>query len=117
MKAIFALVFLFHSSSAAGLQEPEICYVLDAILFVYGTVLTALYCRLKILERKKSKPSANVSNYEQMQKENADIYEELKDEKPTAHGKNKKEEGIYTGLNEHHIDTYESLRGQVPGKV
>uniref|UniRef100_A0A667XXX9 Uncharacterized protein n=1 Tax=Myripristis murdjan TaxID=586833 RepID=A0A667XXX9_9TELE len=27
---------------------PQICYVLDGILFLYGVVLTALYCRLKV---------------------------------------------------------------------
>ncbi|XP_009890376.1 PREDICTED: NADH dehydrogenase [ubiquinone] iron-sulfur protein 2, mitochondrial, partial [Charadrius vociferus] len=30
-----------------ALMEPELCYVLDAILFLYGIVLTVLYCRLK----------------------------------------------------------------------
>uniref|UniRef100_A0A8C9G7J5 Uncharacterized protein n=1 Tax=Pavo cristatus TaxID=9049 RepID=A0A8C9G7J5_PAVCR len=31
-----------------ALAEPELCYVLDAILFLYGIVLTILYCRLKV---------------------------------------------------------------------
>ncbi|KAK6468557.1 high affinity immunoglobulin epsilon receptor subunit gamma [Huso huso] len=51
---------------AAALQAPEICYVLDGILFVYGIVLTVLYCRLKMMsdkppvqrdQRKKEKAS------------------------------------------------------------
>lgn len=29
-------------------MEPELCYVLDAVLFLYGIVLTVLYCRLKV---------------------------------------------------------------------
>ncbi|KAJ0006324.1 hypothetical protein NQD34_013597, partial [Periophthalmus magnuspinnatus] len=33
---------------AASLHEPQICYVLDGILFLYGLVLTTLYCRLKV---------------------------------------------------------------------
>lgn len=33
---------------AEALVEPELCYVLDAVLFVYGIVLTILYCRLKV---------------------------------------------------------------------
>lgn len=32
--------------------EPQLCYILDAILFLYGLVLTLLYCRLKIQVRK-----------------------------------------------------------------
>uniref|UniRef100_A0A671U790 Uncharacterized protein n=1 Tax=Sparus aurata TaxID=8175 RepID=A0A671U790_SPAAU len=40
-------VIVFWLSSAA-LAEPEICYVLDGILFLYGIILTALYCRIKV---------------------------------------------------------------------
>lgn len=35
-------------SSAAQLAEPQICYILDGILFLYGIILTALYCRIKV---------------------------------------------------------------------
>ena len=40
-------VIVFWLSSAA-FAEPEICYVLDGILFLYGIILTALYCRIKV---------------------------------------------------------------------
>lgn len=33
---------------AEALQESQICYVLDGILFLYGIILTFLYCRLKV---------------------------------------------------------------------
>uniref|UniRef100_A0A3B4Y0D8 Uncharacterized protein n=1 Tax=Seriola lalandi dorsalis TaxID=1841481 RepID=A0A3B4Y0D8_SERLL len=39
---------LFSCVSSAALAEPQICYVLDGILFVYGIILTALYCRIKV---------------------------------------------------------------------
>ncbi|EFB27732.1 hypothetical protein PANDA_018832, partial [Ailuropoda melanoleuca] len=44
---------------SAALGEPQLCYILDAILFLYGIVLTLLYCRLKIQVRK-----AAVASYE-----------------------------------------------------
>lgn len=31
-----------------ALAEPELCYILDGILFLYGIVLTILYCHLKV---------------------------------------------------------------------
>uniref|UniRef100_A0A669QYA9 Fc fragment of IgE receptor Ig n=1 Tax=Phasianus colchicus TaxID=9054 RepID=A0A669QYA9_PHACC len=31
-----------------ALAEPELCYILDGILFLYGIILTILYCRLKV---------------------------------------------------------------------
>ncbi|XP_008285380.1 high affinity immunoglobulin epsilon receptor subunit gamma [Stegastes partitus] len=67
---------------AAALQEPEICYVLDGILFLYGVILTALYCRIKICNAKKSEAETP--------KQNPD-------------------EGIYTGLTPHAQDTYETI--------
>lgn len=37
-----------RSLPSAALAEPQLCYILDAILFLYGIVLTLLYCRLKV---------------------------------------------------------------------
>lgn len=68
---------------AAALTEPEICYVLDGILFLYGIILTALYCRIKLINAKEAAAAGN--------------------------GKQTTEEGIYTGLTPHAQDTYESI--------
>ncbi|KAK2862690.1 hypothetical protein Q5P01_002223 [Channa striata] len=65
---------------AAALSEPQICYVLDGILFLYGIILTALYCRIKILNAKES-----------------------------ARPKGKNEESIYTGLTPRPQETYETI--------
>ncbi|XP_070710846.1 high affinity immunoglobulin epsilon receptor subunit gamma [Pempheris klunzingeri] len=67
---------------AAALAEPQICYVLDGILFLYGLILTALYCRIKIYNAKEvGKPKAKQTT----------------------------EEGIYMGLTPHATDTYETI--------
>ncbi|XP_077179016.1 high affinity immunoglobulin epsilon receptor subunit gamma isoform X2 [Paroedura picta] len=88
-----ALLVLLTAEQAASLQEPQLCYILDGILFIYGIALTFLYCRLKILYRKKSKQEG--------------IYEKV--------------EGHYEGLNPHETDTYTPLelpkvepRGKIP---
>ncbi|XP_070785671.1 high affinity immunoglobulin epsilon receptor subunit gamma [Enoplosus armatus] len=67
---------------AAALAEPQICYVLDGVLFLYGIILTALYCRVKIYNAKEAEKTKA--------KQNAG-------------------EGIYMGLTPHAQDTYESL--------
>ncbi|XP_071334140.1 high affinity immunoglobulin epsilon receptor subunit gamma isoform X2 [Trachinotus anak] len=69
---------------AAALAEPQICYVLDGILFLYGIILTALYCRIKIQNSKEAEGGKG---------------------KP----KQNDEEGIYTGLTPHAQDTYETI--------
>ncbi|XP_068108414.1 high affinity immunoglobulin epsilon receptor subunit gamma [Hyperolius riggenbachi] len=95
------------------MQEPEICYILDAILFVYGIVLTALYCHLKIktTREKKKKNDPGSALYEHLKNPDKQIYSEI--------GKNegavdmKTGEGVYTGLGQTDKATYETLhRGE-----
>ncbi|XP_032992222.1 high affinity immunoglobulin epsilon receptor subunit gamma [Lacerta agilis] len=78
-----ALLVLLAAEEAEALREPQLCYVLDGILFVYGIILTFLYCRLKIQYRRKSKLPPT-SEYEKV-------------------------EGIYTGLGAHESETYQTL--------
>ncbi|XP_073331037.1 high affinity immunoglobulin epsilon receptor subunit gamma [Pagrus major] len=72
--------------SAAAFAEPEICYVLDGILFLYGIILTALYCRIKVYNAKEAQVEAG-----------------------KVKAKQSAEEGIYTGLTPHAQDTYETI--------
>ncbi|XP_070122295.1 high affinity immunoglobulin epsilon receptor subunit gamma isoform X2 [Equus przewalskii] len=72
------------SIPSAALGEPQLCYILDAILFLYGIVLTLLYCRLKIQVRK-----AAIASYE-------------------------KSDAVYTGLSTRTQETYETLKHEKP---
>lgn len=42
------LLLLLLVEQAEALGDPQICYILDSILFLYGIILTLLYCRLKV---------------------------------------------------------------------
>ncbi|XP_062458867.1 high affinity immunoglobulin epsilon receptor subunit gamma [Pezoporus occidentalis] len=44
---VLLLLLLLQTPAAEALMEPEFCYILDAILFLYGIILTTIYCRLK----------------------------------------------------------------------
>ncbi|KAI9538206.1 hypothetical protein NQZ68_017940 [Dissostichus eleginoides] len=70
---------------AAAFTEPYVCYVLDGILFLYGIILTALYCRIKVINARLAKAKIG---------------------KPA---KKSPEESIYTGLTPHATDTYETI--------
>ncbi|XP_042537991.1 high affinity immunoglobulin epsilon receptor subunit gamma [Dipodomys spectabilis] len=78
------LLLLLLVEQAAALGEPQLCYILDAILFLYGIVLTLLYCRLKVQVRK-----AAITSYE-------------------------KSEAVYTGLDTRTQETYETLKHEKP---
>uniref|UniRef100_A0A3Q0SWC5 Uncharacterized protein n=1 Tax=Amphilophus citrinellus TaxID=61819 RepID=A0A3Q0SWC5_AMPCI len=47
-KMIKEVVVILVSKCHAALAEPQICYILDGILFLYGIILTALYCKVKV---------------------------------------------------------------------
>ncbi|XP_048476721.1 high affinity immunoglobulin epsilon receptor subunit gamma [Rhincodon typus] len=94
MQLLLALVFLLQLVPAEALQPPEICYVLDAVLFAYGIVLTALYCRLKLQMRKNETATGSV--YEEIHANQKDIYHEIKPGKMETQKEKPKEEGIYT---------------------
>ncbi|NP_001082448.1 FcRgamma subunit S homeolog precursor [Xenopus laevis] len=101
------VVILLSVRGAAALKEPEICYILDAILFLYGIVLTALYCHLKIQTKKaqKSKPAGAI--YEHLNYPEKQIYEKIGEE-----AQKKGEEGEYTGLESVDKGTYETIKGE-----
>ncbi|XP_061665086.1 high affinity immunoglobulin epsilon receptor subunit gamma [Syngnathoides biaculeatus] len=79
---LVAIALWMSLGRAAALTEPEICYVLDGLLLLYGIILTALFCRLKIRAAKESADGTKA-----------------KDQKYA-------DEGIYTGLTPHAQDTY-----------
>ncbi|XP_062453875.1 high affinity immunoglobulin epsilon receptor subunit gamma isoform X4 [Rhea pennata] len=81
---VLVLALLLQAQAAEALREPELCYVLDAILFIYGVVLTVLYCHLKVQVQRASKDRA---------------------------GKEKGDH-IYTGLSMESHETYETLQPQ-----
>ncbi|XP_028998946.1 high affinity immunoglobulin epsilon receptor subunit gamma [Betta splendens] len=69
---------------AAAITEPEICYILDGILFLYGVILTGLYCRIKIYNARAD----------------------------AGHQKQNPEDRVYMGLTPRAQDTYETIGGK-----
>ncbi|MFT7815235.1 high affinity immunoglobulin epsilon receptor subunit gamma-like [Arapaima gigas] len=70
--------------SVEAVNHTSVCYALDAILFLYGIILTVLYCRVKMTTASKREHSE----------------------------KGDQGDGIYTGLTPHAQDTYETLNTQ-----
>ncbi|KAG7496862.1 high affinity immunoglobulin epsilon receptor subunit gamma [Solea senegalensis] len=72
-------LWMCFGRAAATLGDAQVCYVLDGVLFLYGIILTVLYCRIKVYNAKGAKAKQTV------------------------------EEGIYTDLKPHVQDTYDSI--------
>uniref|UniRef100_A0A671LZX0 High affinity immunoglobulin epsilon receptor subunit gamma n=2 Tax=Sinocyclocheilus anshuiensis TaxID=1608454 RepID=A0A671LZX0_9TELE len=69
--SLLSIWLSFGSADAMSLKEPQICYILDAVLFIYGIVLTVLYCRMK-------KKDAGEGLYEGLKPHDQDTYETIK---------------------------------------
>ncbi|XP_016398575.1 high affinity immunoglobulin epsilon receptor subunit gamma-like isoform X2 [Sinocyclocheilus rhinocerous] len=69
--SLLSIWLSFGSADAMSLKETKICYILDAVLFIYGIVLTVLYCRMK-------KKDAGEGVYEGLKPHDQDTYETIK---------------------------------------
>ncbi|XP_077320081.1 high affinity immunoglobulin epsilon receptor subunit gamma isoform X2 [Lithobates pipiens] len=76
LRIAFSPLSLF-SAVAAKMNEPEVCYILDAILFVYGIVLTALYCHLKIKTSREKKKNPTPALYEPLSYPSNQVYSKI----------------------------------------
>ncbi|XP_030043943.1 high affinity immunoglobulin epsilon receptor subunit gamma [Microcaecilia unicolor] len=103
------VLILLNAVEAEALREPEICYVLDAILFVYGIILTVLYCRLKLQNRKAAERQAPQNLYEQLHHGDKQVYHEIPFKEIELEKSGKAAEGVYTGLSTRSQETYETL--------
>ncbi|XP_072500115.1 high affinity immunoglobulin epsilon receptor subunit gamma [Notamacropus eugenii] len=82
MIPVVVLLLLLLIQEAVALSEPQLCYILDAVLFTYGIVLTLLYCRLKIQVRKASaRFEKSEEVYTGLSTRTQETYETLKYEK------------------------------------
>ncbi|XP_059358606.1 high affinity immunoglobulin epsilon receptor subunit gamma-like [Carassius carassius] len=77
------LILLLNAGQVAAQMEPAVCYVLDGILFVYGVVLTVLYCRLKMHSSgdKAFSEKREGDIYEDLGRQDVDTYDTLNPEK------------------------------------
>uniref|UniRef100_A0A672K696 Fc receptor, IgE, high affinity I, gamma polypeptide like n=1 Tax=Sinocyclocheilus grahami TaxID=75366 RepID=A0A672K696_SINGR len=73
------LILLLNAGRVAAQQDANVCYILDAILVVYGIVLTVLYCRLKITL--KSSLSSFSCLFQDLGRQDKDTYDTLHPEK------------------------------------
>ncbi|XP_008325677.1 high affinity immunoglobulin epsilon receptor subunit gamma isoform X2 [Cynoglossus semilaevis] len=62
--SLVAILLLMCFDQVSGLTDPQVCYVLDGILFVYGVVLTALYCKVTIFSKEKDNDGTSKKNGE-----------------------------------------------------
>ncbi|XP_062375549.1 high affinity immunoglobulin epsilon receptor subunit gamma-like [Sardina pilchardus] len=79
---VILVLSLYIHGVTANMGDDKLCYILDAILVLYGIVLTVLYCRLRMSPAPSGKSGVQAGAGE----------------------------GIYQGLTPHAQDTYETIQ-------
>uniref|UniRef100_A0A3Q2QZA9 T-cell surface glycoprotein CD3 zeta chain n=1 Tax=Fundulus heteroclitus TaxID=8078 RepID=A0A3Q2QZA9_FUNHE len=125
-------------SAAAGIEDPQLCYVLDGFLGLYGLIITGMFIREKFFktkvkgfeeptyaglvggsadtyeplttdpERGRNRRVADDSTYTGLQRRTEPTYKEL----PVKRERQRKNEQVYQGLSSATRDTYDSLQMQ-----
>lgn len=118
-----------------SVYEPQLCYVLDGVLGLYGLFITAMfvkerffkprekeeslysdlrgqdsdgYAPLRDVERTRNRKMADDATYTDLTKRNDSGYREL----PLKKERQRKNEQVYQGLSSATRDTYDSLQMQ-----
>ncbi|XP_060888229.1 T-cell surface glycoprotein CD3 zeta chain-like [Labrus mixtus] len=122
-----------HPAEALSLYDPQLCYILDGFLGLYGLVITGMFIREKFFrekvksaegsaldsggyaplvrgdpERGRNRRMADDSEYTTLNKHSDGEYKAL----PVKRERQRKNEQIYQGLSSATRDTYDSLQMQ-----
>uniref|UniRef100_A0A8C6SMJ7 Fc receptor gamma-chain n=1 Tax=Neogobius melanostomus TaxID=47308 RepID=A0A8C6SMJ7_9GOBI len=60
--SVLNLCLIFSFCSVMSLVDVRYCYILDAILLLYGFILTVLYCRLRVRATREKYPKKSDDN-------------------------------------------------------
>ncbi|KAK5621323.1 hypothetical protein CRENBAI_009932 [Crenichthys baileyi] len=101
-------VFPLTSTEALNIADPQLCYVLDGFLGLYGLIITGMFIKEKFFKTKVK--IAEEPTYTGLRGQSADTYEPLMTD-PERGGRNRRvaEDSTYTGLQKRTEPTYKEL--------
>ncbi|XP_074520843.1 T-cell surface glycoprotein CD3 zeta chain [Halichoeres trimaculatus] len=134
---LLALSALFQPAEATSLYDPQLCYILDGFLGLYGLIITGMFIREKFFRGKMKVPEENLysglvgqdsagyaplmrdperprnrgmqdSTYTDLKKRSDGEYKEL----PAKKERQRRNEQVYQGLSSATRDTYDQLQMQ-----
>lgn len=134
MVGLVVLTSVFPPAEAVSLYDPQLCYILDGFLGLYGLIITGMFIKEKFfrskmkatedsiysdlnpesnnplmrrdLERGKNRRPMDDSTYTGLTKRTDGEYKEL----PMKKERQRKNEQVYQGLSSATKDTYDSLQ-------
>ncbi|XP_008396436.1 T-cell surface glycoprotein CD3 zeta chain [Poecilia reticulata] len=135
---LLVVASLLPSAEALNISDPQLCYILDGFLGLYGLIITGMFIKEKFFrtkvkgsddgayaslgrptndtyealmtdpERGRNRRVPDDSTYTGLQKRSEPTYKEL----PVKRERQRKNEQVYQGLSSATKDTYDSLQMQ-----
>uniref|UniRef100_A0AAX7W2G7 T-cell surface glycoprotein CD3 zeta chain n=1 Tax=Astatotilapia calliptera TaxID=8154 RepID=A0AAX7W2G7_ASTCA len=124
ISGLLVLASMVSPAEAMNMYDPQLCYILDGFLGIYGLIITAMFIKEKDLKgqdpgtyeplrtgdpeiaRGRNRRVADDATYTGLNKRTDGEYKELPLKRP------KKNEQVYQGLSSATRDTYDSLQMQ-----
>ncbi|MED6263303.1 hypothetical protein CHARACLAT_003277 [Characodon lateralis] len=105
---LLVLAGVLPSAEALSIADPQLCYILDGFLGLYGLIITGMFIKEKFFKTKVK--GAEEPTYTGLRGQSADTYEPLMTD-PERGGRNRRvaEDSTYTGLQKRTEPTYKEL--------
>ncbi|XP_068586758.1 T-cell surface glycoprotein CD3 zeta chain-like [Cebidichthys violaceus] len=133
VSGLLVLASMFPPAEAVMMYSPQLCYILDGFLGLYGLIITAMFIKEKFFTTKVK--GGEESIYSDLEGQSSEGYSQLRQrnrntddnavytgltgrtegeykELPVKRDRQRKSEQVYQGLSAASRDTYDSLQMQ-----
>ncbi|XP_030606589.1 T-cell surface glycoprotein CD3 zeta chain [Archocentrus centrarchus] len=107
ISGLLVLGLMVPPAEALNMYAPQLCYILDGFLGIYGLIITGMFIKEKFFKSKKKMEEEGL--YSDLKGQDAGTYEPLRD--PERGGRNRRtaDDSTYTGLTRRTDGDYKEL--------
>ncbi|XP_026219384.1 T-cell surface glycoprotein CD3 zeta chain [Anabas testudineus] len=105
---LLVLASVFQPAEAMPMYDPQLCYILDGFLGLYGLIITGMFIKEKFFKT-KVKATGDDSIYTDLMAQGAENYAPLVRRDPESGGRRRADDSTYTALQKQGGDEYKEL--------
>lgn len=109
ISGLLVLALMVPPAEALNMYDPQLCYILDGFLGVYGLIITGMFIKEKFFKSKAKMEEEGL--YSDLKGQDAGTYEPLRERDPERGGRNRRtaDDSTYTGLTRRTDGEYKEL--------
>uniref|UniRef100_A0A3B3WJ46 T-cell surface glycoprotein CD3 zeta chain n=1 Tax=Poecilia mexicana TaxID=48701 RepID=A0A3B3WJ46_9TELE len=104
---LLVVASLLPSAEALSIADPQLCYILDGFLGLYGLIITGMFIKEKFFRTKVKGSDDNT--YAPLSRPTGDTYEPLMTDPERGRNRRAPDDSTYTGLQKRSEPTYKEL--------